>query len=261
MKNTELTIGTKVSYNKVSLKNGETTSLESVVVGFFDGYVSLENGDKMFKQALTTIKTHTMENKGITITKGKSYGMVHGGSMIQKKRKPIIKKMNTAPALQKPSKKPILIKKVGYGSKVPMKKAGGCGCGGGMVKHQQGGVVGQTGSDIDSNQFNAVQSRVFPGGVPAAMGAAGFNSPASSNQATVPGSSKSNEETVLPVVNGIAGTNIQSFLKGLKLRRQNMGMMTGMKSVPMTDKKVFQYGGGKTAGNKVDVDSVGGRIS
>ena len=53
MKNTELTIGTKVSYNKVSLKNGETTSLESVVVGFFDGYVSLENGDKMFKQALT----------------------------------------------------------------------------------------------------------------------------------------------------------------------------------------------------------------
>ena len=53
MKNTELTIGTKVSYNKVSLKNGEITSLESVVKGFYDGYVALENGDKMFKQALT----------------------------------------------------------------------------------------------------------------------------------------------------------------------------------------------------------------
>lgn len=53
MKNTKLTIGTKVSYNKVSLKNGETTSLDSVVVGFYDGYVSLLNGDKMFKQALT----------------------------------------------------------------------------------------------------------------------------------------------------------------------------------------------------------------
>ena len=46
MNNTELTIGTKVSYNKVSLKNGETTSLESVVKGFYDGYVCLENGDK-----------------------------------------------------------------------------------------------------------------------------------------------------------------------------------------------------------------------
>ena len=55
MKNTELTIGTKVSYNKVSLKNGEAKSLESVVKGFYDGYVSLENGDKMFKQALTII--------------------------------------------------------------------------------------------------------------------------------------------------------------------------------------------------------------
>ena len=32
MKNTELTIGTKVRYNKVSLKNGETTSLDSVVI-------------------------------------------------------------------------------------------------------------------------------------------------------------------------------------------------------------------------------------
>ena len=53
MKNTELTIGTKVRYNKVSLKNGETTSLDSVVIGFYDGYVSLENGDKMYKQALT----------------------------------------------------------------------------------------------------------------------------------------------------------------------------------------------------------------
>tara|TARA_R110002153_G_scaffold106481_1_gene245795 strand:+ start:150 stop:596 length:447 start_codon:yes stop_codon:yes gene_type:complete len=63
MKNTELTIGTKVKYNQVSLKNGETTSLESVVKGFYDGYVSLENGDKMFKQALTTIKTHTMTTK------------------------------------------------------------------------------------------------------------------------------------------------------------------------------------------------------
>lgn len=55
MNNTELTIGTKVSYNKVSLKNGETTSLESVVKGFYDGYVCLENGDKMFKQALTIV--------------------------------------------------------------------------------------------------------------------------------------------------------------------------------------------------------------
>jgi len=55
----QLTIGTKVSYNKVSLKNGETTSLESVVKGFFsDGshhYVCLENGDKMFKEALTIL--------------------------------------------------------------------------------------------------------------------------------------------------------------------------------------------------------------
>ena len=55
----ELTIGTKVSYNKVSLKNGETTRLESIVKGFLsDGshhYVCLENGDKMFKEALTIL--------------------------------------------------------------------------------------------------------------------------------------------------------------------------------------------------------------
>jgi hypothetical protein len=51
----KLTIGTKVSYNKVSLKNGETTSLESVVTGYYDGYISLLNGDKMFSQALTEI--------------------------------------------------------------------------------------------------------------------------------------------------------------------------------------------------------------
>jgi len=56
---TQLTIGTKVSYNKVSLKNGETTRIESVVKGFLsDGslhYICLENGDKMFKEALTIL--------------------------------------------------------------------------------------------------------------------------------------------------------------------------------------------------------------
>ena len=65
MKNTKLTIGTKVSYNKVSLKNGETTSHESVVEGFLNSgslhYVCLENGDMMFKEALTVKEYNTDE--------------------------------------------------------------------------------------------------------------------------------------------------------------------------------------------------------
>jgi len=52
MTNTELTIGTKVSYTKTSL-TAEPKRLESVVKGFFDGYVCLENGDKMSYSALT----------------------------------------------------------------------------------------------------------------------------------------------------------------------------------------------------------------
>jgi len=52
MKNTKLTIGTKVSYTKTSLTS-EPKKLESVVKGFFDGYVCLENGDKMSSSALT----------------------------------------------------------------------------------------------------------------------------------------------------------------------------------------------------------------
>lgn len=67
MKKTKLTIGTKVSYNKVSLTNGETTSLESVVKGFYrDGslhYVCLENGDKMFKEALTVTQDNSKRIK------------------------------------------------------------------------------------------------------------------------------------------------------------------------------------------------------
>ena len=210
-----------------------------------------------------------MKNSGIKITKGKPYGMVHGGSMIEKK-KPLIKKKRTAPALMKPSKKPILIKKSAYGGKVKKimsygkgKKAGGCGCGGGMSKYQQGGVIANTGSDIQTNEFNAVQSNVFPGAVPAATSAAGINSQSARNQPTIPGSSASNEETVIGgtgATPGIAGGDIASFLKKLKLRRQSMGMMTGNKSTPMTDKNVFQYGGGKTAGSKIKNDSVGGRM-
>ena len=61
MKNTKLKIGTTVSYNKVSLKNGETTSLESVVIGYYDGYVSLLNGDKMFNEALTEVAKPSKE--------------------------------------------------------------------------------------------------------------------------------------------------------------------------------------------------------
>ena len=54
MKNTELTIGTKVSYTKTSVLS-EPVDLQSVVKGFFDGYVCLENGDKMSRGALTII--------------------------------------------------------------------------------------------------------------------------------------------------------------------------------------------------------------
>tara|TARA_R110001632_G_scaffold204641_1_gene328210 strand:+ start:290 stop:574 length:285 start_codon:yes stop_codon:yes gene_type:complete len=65
MENQELTIGTKVSYNKVSLKNGDATSLESVVIGFFDGYASLLNGDKMRKQALTFVREESDEVRSL----------------------------------------------------------------------------------------------------------------------------------------------------------------------------------------------------
>ena len=67
MKNAELKIGTKVSYTKTNLVNGKTTSVESVVKGFYNSgslhYVCLENGDKMFKEALTVVET----NKPLTV--------------------------------------------------------------------------------------------------------------------------------------------------------------------------------------------------
>jgi hypothetical protein len=58
MKNVQLTIGTKVSYTRTSLTS-EPVDLQSVVKGFFDGYVCLENGDKMSRSALTVIEDNT----------------------------------------------------------------------------------------------------------------------------------------------------------------------------------------------------------
>ncbi len=58
MKITELTIGTKVSYTRTSLTS-DPVDLQSVVKGFFDGYVCLENGDKMSRSALTVIEDNS----------------------------------------------------------------------------------------------------------------------------------------------------------------------------------------------------------
>ena len=60
MKNTELKIGTKVSYTRTSLTS-EPVDLQSVVKGFFDGYVCLENGDKMSRSALNVIEGNNIK--------------------------------------------------------------------------------------------------------------------------------------------------------------------------------------------------------
>ena len=60
MENTQLTIGTKVSYTRTSLTS-EPVDLQSVVKGFFDGYVCLENGDKMSRSALTVIESDNVK--------------------------------------------------------------------------------------------------------------------------------------------------------------------------------------------------------
>jgi len=64
MKNTQLTIGTTVSYTKTSLTS-EPKKVQSVVTKFYDGYVWLENGDKMFKEALTILDLPTV--RGVKI--------------------------------------------------------------------------------------------------------------------------------------------------------------------------------------------------
>lgn len=54
-----LTIGTEVSYKRMSFSGSkaEIKKSTSTVVGFYDVYVCLENGDKMFRQALTIVKS------------------------------------------------------------------------------------------------------------------------------------------------------------------------------------------------------------
>jgi len=54
MKNTELKIGTRVRYTKTSVI-AEPKQLESVVIGYYDDYISLLNGDKMSSASLTEI--------------------------------------------------------------------------------------------------------------------------------------------------------------------------------------------------------------
>jgi len=49
----ELTIGTKVYYKPTSFNGSKIIPKTSTVVGFYENYVCLENGDKMFRQALT----------------------------------------------------------------------------------------------------------------------------------------------------------------------------------------------------------------
>ena len=58
MKNTELTIGTKVSYTKTSVI-AEPKQLQSVVSGFYGDYICLENGDKMSASALTVTQDNS----------------------------------------------------------------------------------------------------------------------------------------------------------------------------------------------------------
>ena len=67
---TNLAIGTKVNYLHTSIIDNHTTWKVSEVVGHeFDGrfnYVVLENGDKMFSQALSVHKTFESENEYAT---------------------------------------------------------------------------------------------------------------------------------------------------------------------------------------------------
>lgn len=58
MKN--LTIGTKVNYTLTSIFNAPIQK-ESKVVRFHDNYVWLENGDKIFKEALTIVNKNEIQ--------------------------------------------------------------------------------------------------------------------------------------------------------------------------------------------------------
>jgi hypothetical protein len=187
-----------------------------------------------------------MKNDFITVTPGKTYSMAVGGSMpkktVLKKKKPLIKrsiKTSAAPALMPPN-----VKLVGKGTKMAGYGAGkkvGCGCGG--AKMQQGGVVANTGSNMEASEFSGGQQGLFP------SGAGSIKAPG------IPKSEKANEQTAIG-----GAMDVNAFLKKLKMRRQAAGMNMNTPTAPITPEGINQYGSSKSGGSSVQLDSVGQKI-
>jgi len=183
-------------------------------------------------------------NSFLSTSPGRAYAMVDGGTM-PKRKKTVKKKLI--------SKSGTKMASYGKGS------SASCGCGG-KPKFQQGGVVVNTGSNIEAGEFSPTQNRLFPNAIPAAAASAGMNSSATANQGTIPGSSKQNLDTTVGRTNPAGGYDVKSFLKGLNIRRNAVGLNVSAPTNAIKPEAVNQFGSKKQGGSSLQTDSVGNKI-